>query len=163
MNISHLLVRITSSDIMSISSRLSWIENEIDSMPNLFFHINCQQVKLNDRPYLISTNNSSFISCRILIKREQADQLFNAVKNTPYTLLTHPSSPEAVFVTNHIQKLTPFIQKILLQTNELRILIREFYVPFIIGQLGSRTKMLKDKYKLNNLKVRIVFKIRIIE
>ncbi|CAF4063334.1 unnamed protein product [Rotaria sordida] len=101
-------VPMTSSEIINISSRLSWIENEIDSISNLFFHINCQQVKLNDRPYLIHSN---------------------------------------------ISPTMPFIQKILSKTNELRILIHESYAPFIIGQLGSRAKMLKDKYALNNLKV----------
>ncbi len=46
------------------------------------------------------------------------------------------------------------IEQILSQTNELRILIHECYAPFIIGQLGSRAKMLKDKYSLTNIKVR---------
>ncbi|CAF1083120.1 unnamed protein product [Rotaria magnacalcarata] len=146
-------VSMTSSDIINISSRLSWIENEIDSISNLFFHINCQQVKLTDRPYLIDSNAPSIIPCRILIKREQADQLSKLVNNTLYTLLTHPSSPEAILVSNNVQQLTSVIQQILLQTNELRVLIHELYAPFIIGQLGSRAKMLKEKYALNNLKV----------
>ena len=147
------LVPITSSDIINISSRLSWIENEIDSISNLFFHINCQQVKLNDRPYLIHSNPSSIIPCRVLIKREYAEQLPDSVNNTLYTLLTHPSSPEAILMTNNIQQLTLIIQQILSQTNELRVLIHECYAPFIIGQLGSRAKMLKEKYFLTNVKV----------
>jgi hypothetical protein len=145
----------TSSNLINFSSRLSWLENEIDSISNLFFHINCQQVKLNDRPYLIHSNtSSSIIPCRVLIKREHIDQLPDSVNNTLYTLLTHPSSPEAILITNNVQQLAIVIQKILSQTNELRILIHECYAPFIIGQLGSRAKMLKDKYALTNVKVK---------
>ncbi|CAF0897077.1 unnamed protein product [Rotaria sp. Silwood1] len=146
-------VPMTSSEIVNISSRLSWIENEIDSISNLFFHINCQQVKLNDRPHLIHSNISSITPCRILMKREHTNQLPDSVNNTLYTLLTYSSSPEAILITNTVQQLNLVIQKILSQTNELRVLIHESYAPFIIGQLGSRAKMLKDKYGLNNLKV----------
>lgn len=46
------------------------------------------------------------------------------------------------------------MEQILFQTNELRVLIHECYAPFIIGQLGSRAKMLKDKYLLNDVKVK---------
>ena len=57
-------------------------------------------------------------------------------------------------MTNNVQQLALVIQQILSQTNELRVLIHECYAPFIIGQLGSRAKMLKDKYSLTNVKVR---------
>ncbi|CAF3981086.1 unnamed protein product, partial [Rotaria sp. Silwood1] len=126
-------VPMTSSEIVNISSRLSWIENEIDSISNLFFHINCQQVKLNDRPYLIHSNISSITPCRILMKREHTNQLPDSVNNTLYTLLRHSSSPEAILITNTVQQLNLVIQKILSQTNELRVLIHESYAPFIIG------------------------------
>ncbi|CAF1184927.1 unnamed protein product [Adineta steineri] len=149
----RLTVPMTSSDINNYSSRLSWLENEIDSISNLFFHINCQQVKLNHRPYLIHSNSSTIIPCRILIKREYINQLPDSINNTLYTLLTHPSSPEAILITTNVQQLTIIIEQILSQTNELRILIHECYAPFIIGQLGSRAKMLKDKYGLTNVKV----------
>jgi hypothetical protein len=143
----------TSLDITNFSSRLSWLENEIDSISNLFFHINCQQVKLNGRPFFIHSNTSSIIPCRILIKREYANHLPDSINNTLYSLLTHPSSPEAILMTNNVQQLTSIIEQILTQTNELRVLIHECYAPFIIGQLGSRAKMLKDKYGLINVKV----------
>ncbi len=111
-------------------------------------------MKLTDRPYLIHSNISSILPCRILIKRDYIDQLPNSINHTLYSLLTHPSSPEAILITNNVQQLASVIERILLQTNELRILIHECYAPFIIGQLGSRAKMLKDKYTLTNIKVR---------
>ncbi|UJR10734.1 hypothetical protein I4U23_014923 [Adineta vaga] len=143
----------TSSDINTYSTRLSWIENEIDSILNLFFHINCPSVKLNHRPYLIHSNTSSVIPCRVLIKHEHTSLLPDSMNNTLYTLLTHSTSPEAILITSTVQQLTSIIEQILCQTNELRILIHECYAPFIIGQLGSRAKMLKDKYSLTNVKV----------
>ena len=137
----------------NISSRLSWVENEIDSISNLFLHINCQQVKLNDRPFLRHSNTSSIFPCRLLIKREHVEQLPDSVHDTLYSLLIHSSSPEAILMTNNVQQLAMIIEKIVSQTHELRVLIHEPYAPFIIGQLGSRAKVLKDKYELTNLKV----------
>jgi hypothetical protein len=151
---SSLVVHLTSSNLFDFSTRLSWVENEIDSISNLFFHINCHQVKFNDRPYLIHSNTSSILPCRVLIKRDYIDKLPDSINHTLYSLLTHPSSPEAILITNNVQQLASVIEQILSQTNELRILIHECYAPFIIGQLGSRAKMLKDKYSLTNIKVR---------
>ena len=142
-----------SADIDNYSSRLTWLENEIDSVLNLFFHINCPSVKLNHRPYLIHSNSSSATPCRVLIKREHTNLLPDSMNNTLYTLLTHALSPEAILITNNVQQLTSIVQEILCQTNELRVLIHECYAPFIIGQLGSRAKMLKEKYGLTNVKV----------
>ncbi|CAF1109506.1 unnamed protein product [Adineta ricciae] len=149
----RLTVPMTSTDIDNYSSRLTWLENEIDSILNLFFHINCTAVKLNHRPYLIHSNTSSATPCRVLIKREHTNLLPDSMNNTLYTLLTHVLSPEAILITNNVQQLTSIIEEILCQTNELRVLIHECYAPFIIGQLGSRAKMLKEKYGLTNVKV----------
>lgn len=148
------LVSLTSSNLRDYSTRLCWLENEIDSISNLFFHVNCSQVKLLDHPHLIHSNTSTIPPCRILIKRESIDQLPDSLNQTLYSLLTHPSSPEVVLITNNVQQLTSVIERILVDTNELRVLIHECYAPFIIGQLGNRAKMLKDKYTLTNVKVK---------
>lgn len=149
------LVVLTSGNLRDFSSRLSWLENEIDSISNLFFHVNCSEVKLVDHPHLIHSNPSSILPCRVLLKRESIDQLPDSLNQTLYSLLTHPSAPEVVLITNNVQQLASVIERILLDTNELRVLIHECYAPFIIGQLGNRAKMLKEKYTLTNIKVNL--------
>lgn len=144
---------LTSANLREFSSRLSWVENEIDSISNLFFHVNCSEVKLVDQPQLIHSNTSTILPCRVLIKRESIEQLPDSLNQTLYSLLTHPSAPEVVLITNNVQQLASVIERILLDTNELRVLIHECYAPFIIGQLGNRAKILKEKYALNNIKV----------
>ena len=146
-------VVLTSANIGDYSSRLSWLENEIDSISNLFFHVNCSQVKLLDHPHLIHSNTSPIPPCRVLLKRESIEQLPDSLNQTLYSVLTHPSSPEAILITNNVQQLASVIERILVDSNELRVLIHECYAPFIIGQLGNRAKMLKEKYTLTNVKV----------
>ena len=146
---------LTSANLRDFSGRLSWLENEIDSISNLFFHVNCSEVKLVDHPHLVHSNPSSILPCRVLIKRESIDQLPDSLNQTLYSLLTHPSAPEVVLITNNVQQLASVIERILVETNELRVLIHECYAPFIIGQLGNRAKMLKDKYALTNIKVNL--------
>lgn len=147
------LVPMTSADINAYSTRLSWLESEIDSILNLFFRINCPSAQLNHRPYLVHANTSSVIPCRILIRREHVHLLPDSMNDTLFTLVAHPSSPEAVLITSNVQQLSSIVEDILSHTNELRVLVHECYAPFIIGQLGSRAKALKDKYALTNLKV----------
>lgn len=151
-------VPITSSDLMNISSRLAWAENEIDVLSNYFYQIKWEQVKLIDRPCLLPSSraidfHSSSIPCRILIKRDQIDHLSESINKCHYSLLVHPSSPEAILGTNNVQQLASLIEPILISSQEIRVLIHEFYVPFINGQLGSRARMLKEKYSLTNIQV----------
>lgn len=132
------------------STRLSSIENEIDFLSNLFFHLNSQQVKYHHRPCLIHQNPLSTLPYRFLLKREHLNYLSD---NAFCQFLTHPTSPEAILITTNLPQLSIIIEQIFIQTNELRILIHEYYAPFIIGQLGSRAKLLKDKYQLTHIQI----------
>ena len=150
--------RRTSADLMAISARLSWVENEIDSLSNVFYQLNCHEVQLIDRPCLLPSHraiefHSSSIPCRILLKREQIDHLSESINRAHYSLFVHPLSPEAILGTNNVQQLASLIEPVLLSSQELRVLVHEFYVPLIIGQLGSRARMLKEKYSLTNIQV----------
>lgn len=152
------LVSITSSDLLTTSARLSWIEDEINWIRTVTYKIDLDPVTNIDRPCLIRIPvpvNSSVDSqpCRVLLKREQVDQLSETVDRSNYTLLTHNTSPEAILTTANLQQLATLIEHILSDNNEIRILIQEVYAPLIIGQLGSRARMLKDKYDLHSIKV----------
>jgi len=141
---------LTNRHLKHYSTRLSWLENEIDFLSNLFFHLNSQQVQYHHRPYLIHQNPFSTLTYRFLLKREHLTYLS---EKTFCQFLTHPNSPEAILVINNLQQLSSIIEQIFVQINELRILIHEFYAPFIIGQLGSRAKLLKDKYQLTHIQI----------
>ena len=143
---------------MNISSRLSWIENEIESLSHLSYQIDCNRVKCPDRPCLNHSNRSfdiqsSSIPCRILIPREHLEQLSDTVKKSIYTYFTHSSAPEAIVQTNNLQQLPLLIEPILSINHELRVLIHEYYVPLIIGQMGNRIRMFKEKYGLTIIQV----------
>ena len=147
------LVSMTSSDLTNASTRLSWLENEMDSISNVFYQIDCQQVQLPDRPFLVHSSSSphlhsSPIPCRVLIRREHIDHLPDPTTNALYTLLPHPRSPEAILQMKSFQQLPAVIDDLLAHTHELRVLIHASYAPVIIGQSGRGARLLKEKYAL---------------
>lgn len=149
---------INASDYVKISSRLSWIENEIDYLSNISYRVNVDQVRFLGRPCLNHLNrsfelHSSTIPCRILLPREDLEQLSDAVNKSLYTYFTHSSAPEAIVQMTNLQQLPILIEPILSIHRELRVLIHESYAPLILGQLGNRARMFKEKYGLTVVQV----------
>ena len=149
---------INTSEFLQMSSRLNWIENEIESLAKFSFEIDFDRVHFLGRPRLHQSNRSfdlqsSPIPCRILILREHLEQLTDVENKSFYTYSTHSSSPEAIIQTQNLQQLTILIEPIVSMSEELRILIQEHFVPFFDGQCGNRTRFFQEKYALNLVQV----------
>jgi len=149
---------INTSEFLQMSSRLNWIENEIESLAKFSFEIDFDRVHFLGRPRLHQSNRSfdlqsSPIPCRILILREHLEQLTDVENKSFYTYSTHSSSPEAIIQTQNLQQLTILIEPIVSMSEELRILIQEHFVPFFDGQCGNRTRFFQEKYALNLVQI----------
>lgn len=102
------------------------------------------------------------ISCRILLEKEKISKIENLPnidesiemnnKNLP------ESTPERVLTIKGFDQLK-IIEEILStlysssHSCELRILLHQSYVPSIVGKLGDRSKILREKYSLHTLTV----------
>ena len=153
-----ILAIIGPTEMVKKSAQLSWIEQEMNDLSQLSFKFDDEHVAIDIRPSLISLKSSDHVQlnatpCRILLKREQIQQLSDTVNKSDYTLVTHVSSPEAILTITNFHQLAILIERILSVNNEIRVLIQESYAPIIIGQLENRAQMLKEKYALTNIKV----------
>ncbi|CAF0926539.1 unnamed protein product [Didymodactylos carnosus] len=98
----------------------------------------------DDNKYSISDLNY----CRLLITNNDSTKLLNYPE---YKIISHHNSPESILMSKTVSQLRNALS--IINKFEVRVLIHQSYGPFIVGSLGSRSRMLKEKYSLQTFQV----------
>ncbi|CAF3305504.1 unnamed protein product [Rotaria socialis] len=121
------------------------------------------EISIDENNYQNKINDKSDFICRILVHKDAIDKIENLSLVQQYVEMKNAineTTPEQVLTTNGFHQLS-VIEQILstvyssssLNQCELRILIHQPYAPLILGKLGDRAKLLREKYSLHMLTI----------
>ncbi|CAF0844746.1 unnamed protein product [Adineta steineri] len=115
------------------------------------------QTKLNEKK-----PNKDFL-CRILIPYDAINKIEDLPLFQQYVQMTtnqiHDATPERILTINgphHLDVIENILSTLYSSTInpcELRILLHQSYAPLILGKLGDRAKILREKYSLHTLTI----------
>ncbi|CAF0903419.1 unnamed protein product [Rotaria sordida] len=124
------------------------------------------EISIDDNSYqnkINQENNKKDFICRILVHRD----IINKIENLPlvqqFVKMTtdqiNQTTPERILTIigpdylDVIEKILCSIYSSSLNQCELRILLHQSYAPLILGKLGDRSKILREKYSLHTLTI----------
>ncbi|CAF1624440.1 unnamed protein product [Rotaria magnacalcarata] len=107
------------------------------------------------------SNKKDFI-CRILVHKDAINKIENLSLIQQFVEMKtdiNKTTPERILTINGphrldvIEQILSTVYSASLNQCELRILLHQSYAPLILGKLGDRSKLLREKYSLHNLTI----------
>ncbi|CAF0778092.1 unnamed protein product [Didymodactylos carnosus] len=130
-------------------------------LPQKNVSTNWNTIARNGINYVTEMNFRFLVKYQVVQKLEKInlDQLSSMIQLSPSSLspgifeyvLTIINQDDLEVCMEILSEVMPLILSS--QTNELRILFHEIYIPYIIGKGGERSNYLKEKYQLNQIKI----------